>query len=44
MNYIVGDIGNTCTKISVLDYKFNIKRSYIIETNKLFKKKISTSF
>lgn len=44
MNYIVGDIGNTCTKISVLDYKFNIKRSYIIETKKLFKKKNINKF
>ena len=38
MNYIVGDIGNTCTKISILNHKFKIKKSYNIDTIKLLKK------
>ena len=39
MNYLVGDIGNTFIKISILNYKFNIKKSYSINTKKLDKKK-----
>ena len=39
MNYLVGDIGNTSTKISVLDHKFNIKKTYNIETKKLYIRK-----
>ena len=44
MNYIVGDIGNTYTKISVLNYKFDIKRSYNLKTNKLYQKKNVNKF
>ena len=38
MKYIVGDIGNTSTKICVLNDKFKIVRSFNIETIKIFKK------
>ena len=38
MNYIVGDIGNTATKICLLNRKFIIVKSVIFDTNKLFKK------
>ena len=36
MNYLVGDIGNTLTKLSILDGKFRIKKLYTIETKKIF--------
>ena len=36
MNYLVGDIGNTSVKISILNNKFGIKRSYNINTSKLY--------
>ena len=36
MNYLVGDIGNTLVKISILNEKFKIKKSYTIETKKIF--------
>ena len=39
MNYLTGDIGNTSTKVSILDYKFVIKKSYIVKTKNLHKKK-----
>ena len=39
MNYIIGDIGNTYTKISILNYKFDIKKSYNLKTHKLYQKK-----
>jgi len=39
MNYLVGDIGNTSVKISILNHKFDIKKSYKLETNKFYKKK-----
>lgn len=39
MNYLVGDIGNTSTKISILNNKFDILKSYNIDTNELYKKK-----
>ena len=39
MNYLVGDIGNTYTKISILNYKFDIKKSYNLKTHKLYQKK-----
>jgi len=39
MNYLVGDIGNTSIKISILNYKFNIEKSYNLDTNKIYKKK-----
>tara|TARA_B100000965_G_scaffold78363_2_gene62307 strand:- start:5248 stop:5994 length:747 start_codon:yes stop_codon:yes gene_type:complete len=44
MNYLVGDIGNTFTKISILNYKFNIKKSYSINTKKLYQKKNINTF
>ncbi len=38
MNYIVGDIGNTSTRICLLNDKFLIKKSIIFNTNKIYKK------
>ena len=38
MNYIVGDIGNTSTKVCILNDKFKIVRSFNFETIKIFKK------
>ena len=37
MNYIVGDIGNTSTKICILNSKFRILRSYNFETNRVYR-------
>ena len=39
MNYLVGDIGNTSIKISILNDKFDIKKSYSIVTINIYKKK-----
>ena len=39
MNYLVGDIGNTSIKISILNDKFDIKKSYSIATINIYKKK-----
>ena len=44
MNYLVGDIGNTSTKVSILNHNFEIKKSYNIDTNKLYKKKYINRF
>ena len=38
MNYIVGDIGNTSTKVCILNDKFTIVRSFNFQTIKIFKK------
>ena len=38
MKYIIGDIGNTLTKISILNNKFKIMKSFSFETNKIYKK------
>ena len=38
MKYIVGDIGNTSTKISILNDKFKIIKSFNFETVKIYKK------
>ena len=38
MKYIVGDIGNTLTKICILDNEFKIIKSFDFETNKIYKK------
>ena len=38
MNYIVGDIGNTLTKVCLVSKDSKILKEYIIETKKLFKK------
>ena len=37
MKYLIGDIGNTSTKICILNSKFRILRSYNFETNKFHK-------
>ncbi len=39
MNYIVGDIGNTSTRICLLNNRFSIKKSHILDTEKIFKRK-----
>ena len=44
MNYLVGDIGNTFIKISILNKKFYIKKSYNLSTKKIFKKKNVNKF
>ena len=44
MNYLVGDIGNTSTKISILNEKFGIKKSYVVDTDKLHDKKNIVKF
>ena len=36
MKFLVGDIGNTFTKICVLNNKFKILKSYNFETNKMY--------
>ncbi len=36
MNYVVGDIGNTLTKICIVNKNFKISKEYSIETKKLF--------
>tara|TARA_B100000886_G_scaffold261402_1_gene186209 strand:- start:3075 stop:3821 length:747 start_codon:yes stop_codon:yes gene_type:complete len=37
MKYLIGDIGNTSTKICILSRKFKILRSYNFDTNKINK-------
>ena len=37
MKFLIGDIGNTSTKICVLNSKFKILRSYNFTTKKLHK-------
>jgi len=44
MNYLVGDIGNTYTKISILNYKFDVNKSYNLKTSELYKKKNINKF
>ena len=44
MNYLVGDIGNTNIKISILNNKFVIINSYTIDTKKIFQKKHINKF
>ncbi|OUX53013.1 MAG: hypothetical protein CBE47_04450 [Pelagibacteraceae bacterium TMED287] len=44
MKYLVGDIGNTLTKFSLLNGSFQIIKSYNIETIKLYNKKNSQMF
>jgi type III pantothenate kinase len=39
MKYIIGDIGNTSTKICVLNKNFVTLKSFIFETNKIYVKK-----
>ena len=38
MKYIIGNIDNTSTKISILNGKFEIKKSFNFETAKIYKK------
>ena len=38
MYYIVGDIGNTSTRICLLNKKFTITKSIICDTKKFFNK------
>ena len=40
MNYIVGDIGNTSTRICLLNNRFLIKKSILFNTKILFKKNL----
>ena len=35
MNYLIGDIGNTLTKICIVNENFKIFKEYTIETKKL---------
>lgn len=39
MNYLVGDIGNTSTRICILNNNFLIIKSYMFDTHRLVKKK-----
>ncbi len=41
MKYIVGDIGNTTTRICLLNQRFLIVKSVIFDTSKIFEKKYS---
>ena len=38
MKYIIGDIGNTLTKICILDNEFKIIKSFDFATNRIYKK------
>ena len=38
MKYIIGDIGNTLTKICLIDNNFKISKEFSIESKKLLKK------
>ena len=40
MKFLIGDIGNTSTKICILNNKFKILESYHFETTKMYKKNI----
>ncbi len=44
MNYLVGDIGNTLIKLSILDSNFNIKKSYHLETHKVYQDRYKKIF
>ena len=44
MNYLVGDIGNTSVKVSILNHKFNIKKSYNIDTSKIYSNREINNF
>ena len=44
MNYLVGDIGNTFIKLSILNDNFKIKKSYNLETKKIFQSKFIKNF
>ena len=36
MNYLVGDIGNTFIKISILNDNLKIKKTYNLQTKKIY--------
>ena len=40
MKFLIGDIGNTSTKICILNNKFKILRSYNFETSKMLKRNL----
>jgi type III pantothenate kinase len=42
--YLVGDIGNTLTKVCLLNSDFKIFKSFILETNKIHKKNYLNKF
>jgi len=44
MTFLVGDIGNTLTKICLINFNFKIIKSFSIETNKLNKTKYQNIF
>ena len=44
MDYLVGDIGNTLIKLSILDDNFKIKKSYHLETRKIYQNKYKMIF
>jgi len=44
MNYIIGDIGNTLIKISILNKNFKIVKVLNLETKKFFREKIDKKF
>ena len=44
MNYLIGDIGNTSIKLSILNDRFGIKKIYNFETKKIFDKKERVRF
>ena len=44
MNYLAGDIGNTLTKLSILNSNFKVKKIYNIETKKILKKNFRNKF
>ena len=37
MKYLIGDIGNTSTKLCILNKEFKIFRSYEFQTEKIYK-------
>ena len=43
MNYLVGDIGNTLTKLSILNDNFKSKKMYNIETKKILQGNLKKS-
>ena len=44
MNYLVGDIGNTFIKVSILNGSFKIKKIYNLETRKIYQEKYKKKF
>ena len=44
MNYLVGDIGNTLIKVSILNGNFKIKKTYNLQTKKIFQENNKKKF